>query len=131
MIGEEDVLDGRVLGPRLRVPSFSVDREKYRPEPASCFKPERRDLTGIAAMTTAAATFTSTSLGERDFETFAWHVPLVGNVAHSEVRTRRKDSLFDDDLKLPMLVKKDIRDRLSDRLVILIPPTAPTARLST
>ena len=113
------VVAGRILPQAFRSPDFSVNRGKYS-EPEDVLIPsyERWGIVGFQVKDVPSRVFSG---GGAQFEFRVDHDPEENNYSHSEVRTY-KNGRFDPKLKVARTVKKEFRQRLSDRAIVLKTP---------
>ena len=112
-----DVVNGFVSDASLPSPAFSVDREKYRKNPADLLAghPEA----AIAAFRVGEIPAFLTSDDGRRFEFGVEHKPVAGNYAHSEVQSYENDARLEGNRKPPSHIRKKFRDLLRQRIEIL------------
>jgi len=112
--------DGKFLPEGIRFPDWSVNREKYS-EPEDVLIPNYSDW-GIIEFKVGAIPQSLESLGDVKFDFKVEHDPYDDNYSHSEVRTY-KNGVHEKRIDLPKLVKKEFRQRLSEKIIVIKQPT--------
>ena len=115
-----DQVDGEHLLPAgIKFPDWSTNRERYS-EPQDVLLPnfERWGIAGFKVSAVPARLQTGES---KEYTFAAIHEPVPDNYAHTEVRAF-KDGAHDRDLKVPTLIKKEFRTRLSALTSIIKKP---------
>lgn len=117
---QADIIDNRLIPAAISFRNWSVNRSKYS-EPRDVLLPSWLEW-GIAVFTVAdvPAPFMAEGTG------IAWsfrmeHVPEEENYSHSEIRSY-KDGVYQPKPGPNELTKKWFRQKLSDRIAILLVP---------
>ena len=117
-IPRRDVEDGAVSDASIPSPAFSVDREKYRLNPADMLVSFPGQ--GIAAFRVEDIPAEIVSDDGRHYGFGVEHRPVPDNYAHSEVHTYHSGERLDDlGGEPPRQVRKKFRDLLRQKIVIL------------
>ncbi|MEI6233851.1 MAG: hypothetical protein WCT04_12405 [Planctomycetota bacterium] len=110
---------GRFLPAGIKFPDWSTNRAKYS-EPLDVLLPEFEHW-GIAGFNVGAIP-AQLKIGDSKVYAFApIHDPTPENYSHTEVRTF-KDGVYDNNLKVPTLIKKEFRTRLAAMTTIIKTP---------
>ncbi len=115
----DHIVGGRILPQEFRSPDFSVNRGKYSEPEDALIPPYQRCVISSFQVKDVPSRILSSGGAEFDFRVA--HDPEEDNYSHSEVRTY-KNGRFDPKLKVARTVKKEFRQRLSDRAIVLKPP---------
>jgi hypothetical protein len=115
----QHINSGRLLPQAIRFPNFSVNRSKYS-QPEDVLLPCYRDWK-IAAFEVIDIPEPQSTDKNTEYSWRVKHDPLDTNYAHSEVRTF-KNSVYDENLKVPTTIKKQFRQILSDRARVIHEP---------
>jgi len=106
----------------LRCPDFSVNRQKYS-QPEDVLLPSYQEM-GVAAFAVGDVPSSIISPGGVVLEFRVEHVPLEENYAHAEVRSYKDSARILESSKVPDRVKSEFRQRLSEKSVVIIDPSA-------
>ncbi len=119
VIGEH--IDGsNVLVGAIRLPSQSVNREKYSHRPEWVLYPKFFDW-GIAVFLRQNVPDEILSPGNVGYRFMVEHVPEEQNYPHSEVRAYKSDNtMFNEKLTINDQVKKKFRMRLAETMRVLL-----------
>jgi hypothetical protein len=114
----KDVEAGAVSDASIPAPAFSVDRGKYRIEPAEMLANYPSD--GVAAFYVRDIPLAITSDDGRRYDFGVEHRPQTDNYAHSEVHTYHGgERMADIEKDPPRQVRKKFRDLLRRGIVIV------------
>ena len=110
-----DVENRFVSDVSLPSPAFSVNREKYMPDPMDAIK----DHPGMGVAAFCVRDIPPPIQGESGdlFEFGVEHRPEPGNYSHSEIHTYRDGLRLED--KPPRQVRKKFRDALRKKIVVI------------
>jgi hypothetical protein len=115
----EHINGEQLLPTGIRFPDWSVNRAKYS-EPEDVLVPDFQDW-GIAQFEVRNIPKSLISPGSVKFDFKVEHDPLNDNYSHSEVRTY-KNGQHSKDLDVNKTVKKEFRQLLSERTVLISRP---------
>lgn len=116
----EHVENERLLPTAIKFPDWSVNRAKYS-EPDDVLIPSYQNW-AIAAFAVGDVPKSLTSSGNVKYDFKVEHDPLDDNYSHSEVRTY-KDNRHDKKIDVNKLIKKQFRQILSEKTVVIRKPT--------
>jgi hypothetical protein len=120
--------NNRVLPGAIDPDGTSVDREKYRANPAACLTPKRPDEKGVAFTTRGSLPGEVPVPGGISWLFYVIDYPEEGNEAHAEIRVRRANEAGQpcgvpgDRPKKPAQ-RTAIKSALADVMTVVIPPT--------
>lgn len=119
----DHVDEGRVHSAGIRFPNTSVNRCRYS-EPEDVIIPEPE--MAYARLRTRDVPGALTSPGQVTVAFVVEHDPEEDNFSHCEIRAFKDGQHISDKGKLPPSVKKEFRQRVSEKTEVLHDPRRPT-----